>query len=279
MTFPAFLLVLVAAVLHALWNLAAKKASGNIGVFWLGLCFASLLLLPAVWLSGLPVDPAGLTYIVATGLIHTAYFGLLAASYRHGEMSVVYPLARGCGVAGTALIAAFLLHEPLSLLGAIGILSVSGGILLVGLREVVNRSTQHACLLALLVGLTIVGYSVVDKLGVGLVHPVVYITGLVTRAALFLAPLVLLRHRDECRVAWTNQKGLSAWVGIGVVTTYLLILFAFQMGSVSYVVAVRELSIVVVAILSVTVLQEPLTLPRCLSTAAILIGVVLVKLA
>ena len=62
-------------------------------------------------------------------------------------------------------------------------------------------------------------------------------------------------------------------------TTYLLVLFAFQMGSVSYVVAVRELSIVVVVVLSVTVLREPLTLPRCLSTAAILIGVVLAKLA
>jgi uncharacterized membrane protein len=133
--------------------------------------------------------------------------------------------------------------------------------------------------LALLVGVTIVGYSVADKLGVGHVHPVVYITGLVAGAALFLAPYVLLRYKDECRAAWEKHKGLSAWVGLGVVATYLLVLFAFQMGSVSYVVAVRELSIVVVAVLSVTVLQEPLTLPRCLSTTAILLGVVLVKLA
>lgn len=279
MTLSAFLLVVVAAVLHALWNLAAKQASGNIGVFWLGLCFASGLLLPAVWLSGLSLDPAGLPYVLATALIHTAYFGLLAASYRHGEMSVVYPLARGSGVAGTALVAAFFLGEPVSFVGTIGILSVSAGILLVGLREVVGRGTPHACLLALLVGLTIVGYSVVDKLGVALVPPVVYISGLAGGAALFLSPYVLLRYRDECREAWANRKALSGWVGLGVVATYLLILFAFQMANVSYVVAVRELSIVVVAVLSVTVLREPLTLPRCLSTAAILIGVVLVKLA
>ena len=95
MTLTTFFLVVVAAVLHACWNLAAKKASGNIGVFWLGLCFASLMFLPVVWLSDLPIPLVGWPYIVATGLIHTAYFGLLAASYRHGEMSVVYPLARG----------------------------------------------------------------------------------------------------------------------------------------------------------------------------------------
>jgi drug/metabolite transporter (DMT)-like permease len=280
MTLPAFLLVVIAAVLHACWNLAAKKASGNIGVFWLGLCFASALLLPVVWLSGLPLEPAGVPYIVATALIHTAYFSLLAASYRHGEMSVVYPLARGSGVAGTALVAAIFLGEPASVIGTIGILSVTAGILLLGLRELVSRGTSpHSCVLALLVGVTIVGYSVVDKLGVGHIHPVVYITGLVTGAALFLAPYVLLRYKDECRDAWAKHKGLSAWVGLGVVATYLLVLFAFQMGSVSYVVAVRELSIVVVAVLSVTVLQEPLTLPRCLSTTAILVGVVLVKLA
>jgi len=163
MTLTAFLLVVVAAVLHACWNLTAKRASGNLGVFWLGLCFTSLLLLPVVWLAGLPVDPAGLPYIVATGLIHTAYFGLLAASYRHGEMSVVYPLARGSGVAGTALVAALFLNEPVSWLGALGVVSVSAGILLLGLRELIQRSTPHACLLALLVGLTIVGYSVVDR--------------------------------------------------------------------------------------------------------------------
>lgn len=278
MTIPAFLLVVVAAVLHACWNLAAKKASGNIGVFWLGLCFACFLLLPLVLILGLPLETAGVPYILATALIHTAYFGMLAASYRHGEMSVVYPLARGSGVAGTALVAS-LLGEPISWIGTIGIVCVSAGVLLLGLREVIHNSTPHACLLALLVGLTIVGYSVVDKLGVCLVHPVVYITGLVTGAALLLSPYVLLRYRDECRDAWTNCKGLSAGVGLGVVATYLLVLFAFQMGNVSYVVAVRELSIVVVAVLSVTVLQEPITLPRCLSTVAILIGVVLVKLA
>lgn len=280
MTLSAFILVVIAAVLHSMWNLAAKKASGNIGVFWLGLCFGSLLLAPFALLVALEgFDPAGLPYILATGLIHTAYFALLAASYRHGEMSLVYPLARGSGVAGTAVVASAFLGEPASWIGAVGLLFVSTGILLLAVREFRGRSAIHACCLALLVGLTIIAYSIVDKLGVGLVHPVVYIAGLMGGAAVFLAPYALIRGKDECRNAWSERKTQSAGVGLGVAITYLLVLFAFQMDSVSYVVAVRELSIVVVIMLSAAVLKEPLTVPRVLSAGAILVGVVLLKIA
>ena len=96
MNLTAFTLVVVAACLHALWNLAAKRVSGNLSVLWLGLCLAGVALAPFALYSALQsFDPAGLPYIVATGLIHAAYFGLLAAGYRHGELSIVYPLARG----------------------------------------------------------------------------------------------------------------------------------------------------------------------------------------
>jgi len=86
MTLTAFFLVGVATVLHACWNLAAKRASGNLGGFWLALCFAGLLLIPVVGLAGLPVDLAGLPYIIATGLIHTAYFSLLTANMANETM-------------------------------------------------------------------------------------------------------------------------------------------------------------------------------------------------
>lgn len=134
-------------------------------------------------------------------------------------------------------------------------------------------------LLALFVGLASTGYSVVDKLGVGLLNPIVYIAGLATGTALFLAPYVLLKRRQECREAWHTRKGQSAWIGLGSMGTYLLILWAFQMANVSYVVTVRELSIAIVAILSVAVLKEPMTLPKGVSTAVIMVGVVLVKMA
>ena len=134
-------------------------------------------------------------------------------------------------------------------------------------------------MLAALVGLAITAYSVVDKLGVGLVSPVVYLAGLATVTGVALAPFVLLRYGQECREAWRNHKRTSLWVGLGSTGTYLLVLAAFRQANASYVVATRELAIVVAVGLGVAVLKEPLTGPRAVSTAAILVGVVLVKVA
>ena len=280
MSLTAFALVVAAACLHALWNLAAKRVSGNVGVLWLGLCLCGVMLAPFALLSAVrSFDPAGLPYIVATGLIHAAYFGFLAAGYRHGELSIVYPLSRGTGVAGTALVAWAVTGEGISALGALGIGSVCLGILLLGQRELRRPNQARSSRLALLVGLTITAYSVVDKLGVGLVSPVVYLAGLVIVTWVVLAPLVLLRYPQECREAWQKHKRTSLGMGLGSMGTYLLILAAFQQANASYVVAARELAIVVAVGLGVGVLKEPLTWLRAVSTAAILVGVVLVKVA
>src|ERR1700683_2776656 len=94
--------------------------------------------------------------------------------------------------------------------------------------------------------LATVAYSVVDKFGVGRVNPVIYITGLALFAAGFSAPVVWHRYRRECQDAWRQHKRISLGVGLASMGTYLLILFAFQLANASYVVAVREVSIVIV---------------------------------
>ena len=119
----------------------------------------------------------------------------------------------------------------------------------------------------------------VDKLGVGPVSPVVYLAGLAAVTGVVLAPLVLLRYPQECREAWRGHRRSSLGVGLGSTGTCLLILAAFRQAPASYVVAARELSIAVAVALGVAVLKEPLTVPKVLSTAAILAGVVLVKVA
>jgi hypothetical protein len=83
MNLAAFALVIAAACLHALWNLAAKRVADNLGVLWLGLCLAGVALAPlALYDASRWFDPAGLPYLAATGVIHAGYFGLLAAGYR-----------------------------------------------------------------------------------------------------------------------------------------------------------------------------------------------------
>jgi drug/metabolite transporter (DMT)-like permease len=279
MNLMAFALVVAAACLHPLWNLAVKRVSGNLGVLWLGLGAAALALAPiALYIAWQAFDPAGLPYLVTSGLIQAAYVGLLAAGYRRGELSVVYPLARGTGVAGTALLAGAVV-EGVSGLGALGIASVCLGIVLLGLREVRRPAQAGSCLLAVLVGFTIAAYSVVDKLGVGLIHPVVYLAGQTAILVVALAPFLLLCRRQECRQAWHNHKRTSLWVGVGATGTYLLVLAAFRQANASYVMATRELSIAVAVVLGVAILKEPLSVVKAVSAAAILVGVVLVKLA
>jgi multidrug transporter EmrE-like cation transporter len=203
------------------------RLSGNLGVLWLGLCLAGVALGLSSALQSF--DLAGLPYLVPTGLVHAAYFGLLAAGYRRGELSVVYPLSRGTGIAGTALLAWAVVEEGVSALGVLGIGSVCLGILLLALREL-RRPNQQArsCLLALLVGLTITAYSVVDKPGIGLVSPVVYLAGLATVTGVVLARFVLLRYPQECREAWRDHKQTSLGVGLGSMGTYLLVLASLR---------------------------------------------------
>jgi uncharacterized membrane protein len=106
-----------------------------------------------------------------------------------------------------------------------------------------------------------------------------YLAGLAAVTGVVLAPFVLLRYPQECREAWKKHKRTSLGAGLGSTGTYLLILVAFRQAHASYVVAARELAIAVAVALGVAALREPLTVPKALSTAAILVGVILVKVA
>ena len=281
MRFDVFLLVVIAAGMHALWNLGARKAKGDAGVLWLGLCAASVVCAPlAFWTRPtLQVLVDGLPLILATGVIHALYFVALSKAYETGEISFVYPVARGMGVAGTATAATLILEETISPLGGLGIGTVVLGIFLLGLDEFRATRDVRSGVLAVLVGGTIIGYSVVDKVGVGIVHPVFYIFAMFVLSALGALPYVLGRRRGICADAWRNMKRYIFLIGLGSMATYLLILFAFQLGRVSYVVAIREFSVVIGAALGVLVLGERFTARKGLGIAAITLGVVLVKLA
>lgn len=281
MEWTVFVLVLIAAFLHALWNFAARKASGNLAVMWLGLVIASIICLPlalGIWPSMESIRSA-LPNMLATGIIHSLYFWLLSKSYKEGEISFVYPIARGTGVAGTSIGAPIFINEGISSLGTAGIVAITFGIITLGLDRSDSKKQFNSGILALLVGCTIVGYSLVDKVGVGQIHPVFYIFSMFVLTVLFLLPHILLNHRKTCVDAWKNMKRYILLIGPGSMGTYLIILFAFQSGKVSYIVAAREFAVVIGATLGITFLGEKLTWNKCLGIPAITLGLVLVKLA
>jgi drug/metabolite transporter (DMT)-like permease len=281
MTLIIFLLIICSAFLHATWNFAAKKASGNYYVIYLGLGISTILFFPFLFtLSATDIfNNRAYPYVLATGTIHAVYFFALARAYEHGDISSAYPIARGTGVAGTALTAYLFLNESITLFGLFGIASISLGTLFVGWKHAEQKEFLKGLLFALLVGATIAAYSIVDKIGVGIMNPVAYIFGQWIIGTLWLTPYVFIYKRRELVLAWKDYKKHSFIIGVGSLTTYLLILFIFRIAPVSYVVALREVAVAFGAVFGFAFLGEKMTRLKIVGIVLIVIGMMAIKMA
>ncbi len=281
-----FVFVLLSAVLHATWNFVARRNSGNLTVFWWSLWISCLLLLPFVagvaWEMGaegfLAMLEAGWFYVLATGIIHTFYFLFLARAYEHGEISLVYPIARGSGIGLTGFLGWLLLGEELTLMGVTGIGLICLGILSMGVSVLMHtRAANRGFASALAVGATIVSYSLVDKVGVSIVHPVVYIFGMFLLSALFASPFLAVRNPEHRRFGLAEIWRPATFIGVGSTAAYLMILFAMTVGQVGYIVALREFAVVLGAILGFVFLKERITPLKVGSVLMIAAGLVFIK--
>jgi drug/metabolite transporter (DMT)-like permease len=223
--------------------------------------------------------PSAYPYILATGIIHAFYFILLSKAYNYGNISVVYPIARGSGVISTAVVAFFLLREAISLFGIAGVLCTSIGILFIGLSRDEHADHRRGVVFALLVGMTIACYSIVDRMAVRLIHPVIYIFGLFLFSMAFLTPFMLISRKRELNNALRNFKRKSFVIGAGAAGAYLIILFVFRIAPVSYVVAVREVSVAIGALLGIKYLGESLSIRKAMGLILVVLGLIMIKIA
>ena len=282
-------LVLAAALLHATWNLALKQSARKLTVSWLSLLVGPLLASPGLLLlpGELGVSGAGWACVLATGLLHALYFLFLSEAYERGELSLVYPLARGSGSLLVTLLAPVLLGEVVTPGGAtgiglvvLGLFGVAGGPELTGpgqSRLLAQWRAPHVAM-ALLTGLSIAGYSLVDKVGVSLVHPTLYQILMMGGAFLALTPYVLLRQRPSL-ASLKGEWRTVAFVGVFSFVAYQLVLFALRLAKVAYVVAAREVSIVFGVALGAAFLAERHGARRVLAAVSIAAGTVLIGLS
>jgi drug/metabolite transporter (DMT)-like permease len=285
----ALSIVLASAFLHAGWNYLLKKSERKIVFIWWFLLVSVILYLPAFlfYYPETAIPPAGWLCIIATGVIHGIYFWCMGGAYERGDLSLVYPLARGSGPLFVPILAVILLREEISPLGMMGIALIIGGIYCVHLRSFTRSAFLEpfralrggASLWALFTGLAIAFYSLVDKVGVGLVYPPVYIYFLLLITWLVITPGVLIRERDWLKPEWQNRKGSIVVVGFLSGFTYLMILFALTISKVSYVAAVREVSIVLSAYFGVVWLGEKHGVQKLLGALLIATGVVAIGLS
>ena len=282
----ALVLVLAAAVFHSCWNALTKGARDQFAFLCLAVAVASVVFLP-VTLWSLPaggVPAAAWPYLIATIVLHALYFWALGRSYRSGEFSLIYPLARGLGVALVPVLAAVLLDERPSAVGALGIALVVVGIVALqwvgrtrsveGARPSLGPGTGWA----LLTGLTIAGYALVDKAGVSRLHPVPYI-GLMFVGSLLLLVPAALTDRGRFRQEWLTNRRAILVASVMTLTAYLLVLFAFRLSKAGYVVAARETSIAISVVIGRLWFDERRLAPRLAGAALVLAGVACLALA
>ncbi len=292
MPLGALALVVLAGLIHASWNIAAKKAGGDVRFAAFSGLVTMLFWAPlGLWLGVQQVPHWGWTewlLVAASAVFHCFYFIVLLRGYRKADLTVVYPLARGSGPLLSSLVAIVFLGEQLSAPGAAGIAGVVGGVFLIaggpGLLRATHDPQQRQRIhkgmaYGLLTGVFIASYTVVDGYAVkfALMSPIlVDYMGNLARMAL-LAPAVL-RDRPAARALWSTQWKYAVFVGVISPVSYVLVLYAMQTAPLSHVAPAREVSMLFAALIGGQLLGEGDRLLRILGAACIAAGVMALAL-
>ena len=276
----ALALILVAAFIHATWNFLNKKASGHGTFTWLVAVLSAVLYAPLAaamifhWQAR--IDLTALLFMAGSAVLHAAYFVLLNEGYRAGDLSLVYPLARGTGPLLSTIAAIVFLDERPSVVAVAGGLLIIGGIvMLTGNPNHLRRSgASKAMAFALSTGTVIAAYTLWDKQAVSAfaVTPVLLDWGANFGRALLLTPLAL-RHWPSTAREWRVHRFEAVSMAFLVPLSYILVLTALQFTPVSYVAPAREISILIGTIMGTRFLAEGEGMQRLLGAGAMVLGV------
>ncbi|MDA2810766.1 DMT family transporter [Nocardiopsis sp. RSe5-2] len=279
MTSTAFFAVLAAALLHAAWNAIAHAVTDRLIGFALIGAAGTVAGAATAAYAGVP-DPASWPALGLSALLHVGYMGFLMLSYRLGDFGQVYPLARGTSPWLVAIGAAVLVGETLTPAHLAGVLVVSAGLTaLVFAGGVPGRAQLPALGAALLTGVMIAGYTVVDGIGVRASgDPLAYLAWLmVLEGPWFLIAAVVLRRGAlpaQLRPVWR----IGALGGVMSMAAYGLVLWAQTMGDLAAVAALRETSIIFGAVIAAVVFREGMGRVKVVSAAVVAVGIALLNL-
>lgn len=274
----AILLVLSAAVAHAGWNLFAKRVPNGGALFvWLIAAWGVVFQLPFAVVIVVREGMPGVWWVAfgVSGVVHLGYFVLLQRGYRVGDLSVVYPLARGTGPLLSVIAAVWFFHERPGVAALVGAAAVVGGVLVIGgLGSGAGSGLAGGVGYGLVTGALIATYTLWDAHAVTalVVPPIILMTGSALVETVLLAPYAFVRRREVVSL-WREHRLAVLAVAFLSPLAYILVLFAMRLAPVSLVAPARELSIVVGSLGAWLLLGEPNPVRRLSGSVIVLAGV------
>lgn len=280
----ALALVLSGAVLHAIWSLAAKAGSparDPVGFIWGSMLIAAVVIAPlALWAAATTeVNWRGLLGgAVIAGLIQLGYFLMVQLSYAVGDVSVLYPMARGLGPTLSMLGAVIIFGERPGVVALLGGLTIVAGVLLItvlGSRGA--RLSPAVVAFGIATGVLIASYTLWDtfvmrELGSS---PLLHIWIIAILETVLLTPVVLLRKRSAL-APFRETRGPIVLAGLTTMASYVTILFAIKLAPTSLVAPLREMSVVLVSLAGWLLFKEPNPVPRIVGAGVVVIGGLLI---
>lgn len=274
-----FLAVIAAALLHALWNAIVKggkdKTLSMVAVVLGQGVFGLVALLFVPWPA-----PESYAYIAAAIALHVGYQVFLMLSYHAGDLTQVYPIARGTAPLLVAAVSVAFLGTTLSQMELLGVLVIGAGIVSLSLvRRADGLRNPKAAMLALTTGCFIASYSLVDGLGARLAGTAVGFYGWTAFGNALVFAAIMSAWRPSLLRRLPSAARVAALGGGASFIAYSLVVFAFTQAPIALVTALRETSIVFALLIGVFFLREPMNLGKAMSTMITICGAVLLRIA
>jgi drug/metabolite transporter (DMT)-like permease len=286
LTLNHLLLILGSAVIHVVAHVALKRARDRTAFVWWELLWGGVLFAPVLLAGAWPLPPLAYAIMALSAVFEALYFGLIARAYQFGDLSVVYPLARGTAPLFLVVWAALFLAERPTWGGVTGVALIALGLYLINLPGLAAWLAPLRALrdagprLALLAGLCISLYTVTDRAGIALVDPLLYTYLALWMTFVLLTPYTLRRVGVRGLAAELRSSRLGSVVaGFTTLAAYAIVLYAMRAGApASYAGAVREISVVFGAVVGVVLLKERGSYMRVLGAAGVAGGVAVIAL-
>jgi len=271
-----FFLILFAALLHAMWNLILKYLPDSLVAMGMMNLLQSIVFIPLIFLFPFPT---GVTwyFIFGSVILHNIYFINLGISYNKEDLTIIYPIARGCAPVFVAILSLIFLNEKISLMGTCGILIVSGGLLILTVENYKKKFNLRILKLGIFIASLISIYTLFDAAGIRSTENVfTYIVWIFFLEGWVTIGYVYIKTKSQLFKIKQKEFILISIGSFMSFIAYSIVMWSLKYIPTGYVASLRESSIIMATILGMFFLKEKISIIRVISAFVFFIGVILI---